>query len=455
MLRLIAVTSLWVDQHPSAQAGRSRTAALKRAGGLSLLLRLVVVAGTFLTTPVLVHGLSVPVYGVFATITATSALLQFSDLGVGNGLLTRLAAAESSGDVPQARRLITVTAVILCAAGLLLAVLGLLLVLLLPIPRLFSEGTNSPHIRLACAIFVAGFSLGIPSVLGQRILTAKQRGGAAAFWGGVIALVVATCTAGTAYFGGGLVAVTAAATLPPVLIGYGQTARLFRRQYPELRPRRTFLDRVTLRLLLRSSSAFLVLQLAAAAAFETDLLVISAVRGTADAATYAVCLKLFAFVSLFVAVAPSQFWPATADALAKGDLEWVRKSLNQFTLFCTAVATVGSGALVLLGQPFVRLWIGAELVPPTALLLAMALWMIWVSALVPAGLMLNGAHVLRVQVLTAIAMVLVNLPLSLFLTFKIGLAGPVVASLTASIVTTGLPVWRAASKLLTADNRQL
>ncbi|MDQ1666908.1 MAG: hypothetical protein QOH75_2939, partial [Actinomycetota bacterium] len=69
------------------------------------------------------------------------------------------------------------------------------------------------------------------------------------------------------------------------------------------------------------------------------------------------------------------------------------------------------------------------------------------------AMLLNGAHVLKVQVITAILMAAVNLPLSILFTRHWGITGPVVASLVASVATTGGPCLVACRQVLSGQRR--
>jgi hypothetical protein len=121
------------DHDLTTEHGRSRerwrrvALAAVGAGGF----RVVSMAGTLLTLPLVIAYAGQERYGLFAVVTTLAALLAFSDLGLGNGLMTALADAEGRGNLERAGRLVSSATALLLAVGLLLGVFAALLVPLL------------------------------------------------------------------------------------------------------------------------------------------------------------------------------------------------------------------------------------------------------------------------------------------------------------------------------------
>jgi O-antigen/teichoic acid export membrane protein len=106
----------------------------------------------------------------------------------------------------------------------------------------------------------------------------------------------------------------------------------------------------------------------------------------------------------------------------------------------TALLAAVAGLLVAVGQPVARIWVGESLVPPLGLLVAFAAWTVYAHVMGQCSILLNAGGVVGPQVSFAVVMALVNVPLSIVLTKQIGLAGPVVGSLLASMLCCGAPV---------------
>lgn len=434
--------------------GATRSRALQRAAVSMLSGRLITVLVTFVATPFVVRGLGDARYGVFATMTMISSLLLFSDLGVGSGLVTSLAKAVGAGERSAERQLVASALLILAAASVVVGVCVSAVAVFLPVDELLGAPPGDEQlVRQSVLAYAILFAAGIPAGLGQRVQMAMQRGAHAAAWTTVLAVLASLLPAVAAVSGASLLVVVLAAMIPPVVVGGVQTAWVLLRQFPQLRPAAGDFTWTRTRTLARSSGAFVVLQLAIAIGFQTDIFVVAALLGPTQAATYSLSLRLFGLAAMAASMVSAQFWAAAAEALAGGDLAWLRRTYRRLTMITTAVAGLSSIALVLGGKTFIALWVGDSLVPPMSLLVAMALWTTWVAFLQPTAMLLNGAHVLKVQVITAILMAAVNLPLSILFTRHWGITGPVVASLVASVATTGVPCLVACRQVLSGQRR--
>jgi hypothetical protein len=69
----------------------------------------------------------------------------------------------------------------------------------------------------------------------------------------------------------------------------------------------------------------------------------------------------------------------------------------------------------------------------------MAAWTVYAAAMSQASVLLNAIGVVKPQAVMALAMLAVNLPVSIWLTAMVGLPGPVLGSLFAHVVCAGVP----------------
>jgi len=101
-----------------------------------------------------------------------------------------------------------------------------------------------------------------------------------------------------------------------------------------------------------------------------------------------------------MALAP--LWPAYGEAIARGDMAWVRQTLRRSLALAVGSATVFSLALVVLGPRIIIAWVGNEINPPLILLIAFAIWKIVEAGGNALAVFLNGAHVVKAQVIVSI-----------------------------------------------------
>lgn len=395
--------------------------------------------GTFVTVPFITGYATEDGYGLFAVVTTLASLLAFSDLGIGNGLVTALSRANAAGDADESRRLVSSAAFLLLGVAALLGAVSLVVVPLVDWAGLL--GVPAPladQATPAVAVFAALFLLGIPASLAQKVHLALQEGLAANLWGlaGAALTLLATVAcivteAGVPWLVASAIGGTTAAFLLNSVVMF--------RQRPELAPRWSAVEAPAVRSLARAGGLFLVLGTAGAVAYQTDAFVISAILGTAAVTTYVLPLRLFAVPTLLVSFVLTPLWPAYSDAIARRDSAWLKRTLVRSVLLASAVNVPAAVLLCVFGREIIAHWVPEADAPPWLLLVSMALWTALNSVQGPIAMLLNGAGVVGFQVVAATAMALSNIVLSIVLTHQIGVAGPVLGSLVASVVCSLLP----------------
>ena len=421
----------WTQAQTQANDTQRRTRRMRTAGTFGLSLRVASMGVLLLTTPILVRALGDDVFGIFVTITALTAYLAMSDLGIGAGLLTVLGAAAGKGDRREMSSLVTSAGWILLASAALIAVLGLAISVAIDVPRLLGAPTGQSAEALAAfRIFVLGFAVGVPLSLGARVQSSLQQGAEAVTWLSLSSSLSAAAAAGVAWTTGELVPTMLASVGVLCLVGLVQSARVLR-QHPWILAYGIRFRLGNAHGLLASSGWLFALQLAAVVAFQTDLLIVAAVLGSDQAAVFNGTLRAFGVVSLITTALASQFWPATAEAMAVDDHQWVRSTHHRLAWQLPALAAAAALFLVVFGRQLIGLWLGESLVPPLSLLLVFALWATYSSFVLPYSQVLNGAGVLRPLAILSILMAIANVLMSLALTNAIGISGPPLGSILA------------------------
>lgn len=395
------------------------------------------------------HSLDHVRYGVVATTASLLGLLIFADLGIGNAFMTRLAAAHGRGDEREMRVLVSSAWYLLLAVSVVLLAGGLAAAALVP----WEEVLGAPQlpaatVRAAVAAFAVLLAVNIPSVVGLRILMAVGRGAAANVW-----------TVGAAVLTPAAVAVTAVLHLPlwtfvistvgmATVVGVVQTWWVLVVSCPHLRPRWADVSRGSARALIGVSGLFLALNVASAVGFQADAVIVASLRGAALAAVYAIAYRLFKMVAGLAINGSEQLWTVATAAVATGDIAWLRSRMLRVTGATAVAIGLASCLLVVVGRPLIRVWAGPGLVPPAALLVVLAVWTTYAVLMEQVVFLLNAADLVRPQVPMALAMAAVNVGLSLYLTRRFGLVGPVLGSLFAHVVCYGIPASIYAARVL-------
>jgi O-antigen/teichoic acid export membrane protein len=397
------------------------------------------VISTLVSLPFVTRALSPDAFGVLAALTAAPVILAFTDLGIGSALMSRLAKTRARGDHEAARRAVGTALAAALGAGVLVAMVGVVAALTLPWRSILGAGDLSKGdvtAAVLAAALVTGFS--VPAALGQRILYGVHRGGAANRWLGAGIVISASLGVLCSVVEAPLAAFVLAMMGAPALVGLTCLTWTLLRD-PDLRPSRSSVSPVEFRALRRSSVWFFQIDFASAVGYQTDVLVIASVLGARDAGVYSVCMRVFGLITASLSPALLQLWPAFADAYARGDAPWIRSRLRGSVLVGGLVGAAASLVLVLVGPTLISTWLTSTLEPPRTLMLACAIWTVCQLLNAPFFLLMNATNRVRVHARLAVGVACLNLPLSVWLAFAIGLPGPVLGSFLATLLVMAVP----------------
>jgi O-antigen/teichoic acid export membrane protein len=397
---------------------------------------------TAITVPLTLGYLGSERFGVWMTLSAIVALLGFTDLGLGNSLLNGVAHAAGRDDHPLIRINISNGLAMLLAVAAGFGVLFAVAYDFIPWDQIFNVRSTAAvdEAGPAAAVLVACFLAAMPASAYPQVRQGLQQGYVNSIFvaaGNLAALALVVVAIQMKL---GLPWLVLAMAGAPVLATLANGGTLLWRT-PWLRPRLHDIRWAIARTLLRVGLLFLVLQLAAAVAFTSNSIIIAAMLGPSAVAEYAVVSKLFLIPAVLVSLALAPLWPAYREALGRGDAPWVRKTFDRSLRLSVAVAGLSSAVLVVFGIPIISFWVGTSAIQPSfGLILAIGVWTTVSAAGNAVAVLLNGAQVMRFQVITATVMATMNILLSIALTARIGISGVVWGSVIAYSAFSLLPV---------------
>ncbi|MBG6066711.1 lipopolysaccharide biosynthesis protein [Micromonospora ureilytica] len=378
---------------PSSRRGRRllswiATAALSRA--VSALVPLVLL-------PVTLSYLGADLYGLWAAVLAVTGMVAFADLGVGLGLMTRLAPCRVSGDSDTARRYVSSAYAAVC--GIALPTCGLLWLLggFVPWPLLFNAtGTAARDARLVALVCLTAFLLNIPLSLVARVQYAYQQVAVSNVWQAAASALSLPLALGAVFADLPPIAVIASIAIAPLLVNIANTVWTFGWRLPQLAPRPRFVDGRGIRDLFALGGLFFMVTLLMVLADNADPLIIAHLLGLASVTAYAVPAKLFTQLGALVTLVNQPLWPMHGEALARGDLAWVRRTVRRMTVVSTLIALLPSTFLVLFGEQFFAAWLPIP-IGNRSLLVGLACWWLVLAAISPRFMVQNAAGVVRPQ----------------------------------------------------------
>jgi O-antigen/teichoic acid export membrane protein len=386
------------------------------------------------TLPMARHTLDPELFGVWMMLSALLTFMAFADLGIGNGVLNKTTQAKASGDMLQLRRVLASGYLCTGLVGVALYAIWLAWSHLSAEPTIVAghiQETNRAEVLQALGTFAAILAINIPASLIQRVQIGMQQG----YWTGisqfVSALLLLAAVPLVLKNGGGLNALVLATLGMQTLVNIANAAAwlywsgMFRCSWGNT------LDVDTMTALLRTGSLFFILQIAAAFAFQSDSIVITQTLGQHAYGDFAVVQRLFLFVSTILNAAMVGLWPAFGDAIARNNTDWAVRVLKRTMIGAAAVALLTTLTLSATMPWIMSYWLHVSWTPTWGLLAALSTWAIIDAVTAATAAFMNGANMLRIQVVFALGMSAIAFGLKWILTPMWGATGAVLATILA------------------------
>lgn len=382
----------------------------------------------FLLVPVTLGILNPYEYGIWLTLNSILVWINSFDIGLGNGLRNQLAEAVAKKDQEKARALVSTAFCMIAVIMLLIFAIGSVIFLncnwysiLNADPVTVPNLTKVVYVSFAlfCVNFMVKFvgnvylAMQMPAV-NNFLVTTGHLLSLLLIW------VLSMSTDGSLFY------VALVFSLSPVVIYTIAYPITFHYVYKQLKPSFKLFHKEYLKSLFNVGILFFVLQVSGVVLFAMSNVVLSNLFGPEHVTPYNITHRYFSIANMLMAIIMSPMWSAVTDAYAKGEIEWIRKSLHKADyIICFLIALV---VLMLLISPIVyKIWIGTSVDIPFMLSLLMGLYTIIIISSTAYSYFLNGLGKLRVQTITTLIVALLFLPLNFFLGKEFGVYGVVVS----------------------------
>ena len=421
----------------TTEGGRSkerlrRAALTTMAAGIA---KAVGLLASLISVPLTYRYLGPERYGIWMVLISIIAAMSFADLGIGNGLMNAISEAYGKDDRRLAREHVTsALALMLCIAAFL-TVAGAAGYPFLPWVRLLNVKSQAVAVEGARAFLVLYGSFVVNIPLG--VITGAQRGLQKGYTSQIVGACGSILSLGAMVLVISLHASLVWLVFASVFAGIVATlinGWLLFHEYPWLLPSWNAYRPRSANKIFKLGMMFFVLQCALALAFTSDNIVIAQILGAAAVAVYAVPQKLFSFVSTVVSTAINPLWPAYGEAIARGDLAWVRRVFFGSLWLVLGITVPICTILALAGPWILRVAVGRSFHAPMALLVVLAAWAVVNAVSVVISMLLNGAGVLKQQTVVAVTGGVSNLALSIFLTRRMGVMGVCLGSIVTQLL---------------------
>lgn len=388
-----------------------------------------------LLIPITLGYLGPETYGLWASVASVTSMLLWADLGLGNALMTRLTPMVTRGQVREGRELVS-SAYAALGTGAVVA-LGLLWILsgVVPWGRLLAGEAASLEPRAVVLICLTAFLTNLPLSLVQRVQYANQRVWQNNLWqlaGSLLSLLGAALAVRAQL---DPVAVIGCAVSGPPLANLICSLWVFARESPSLRPSFSRVSRRGIAVMARTGSAFLAVTVLTSVAVNVDNLIVAHTLSLSEVTRLALPVKLFMVLGLIVTAVNLPFWPANADALARGQLNWVRRSTARMVVVSALAVALPGLMLVVVGRDALRLVTGFDIGNVSVLVAGLAVWWTLLAVASPLFMVQNARAVLLPQLVGWLTFLGLSVPAKLLLLPRYGLEALPLVSATLYALT--------------------
>ncbi len=396
---------------------------------------------TLISLPLAVRYLGAERYGVWATITTTAVWINLLDLGIANTLTNNISRAYALGDKRAAARSFTNALVLTCGMAALAGAGAALLLARVNWVRLLnvSSRVSAVEVKDTAAVALGLMLLALPCNLVSKILGGYQElhrnnyatcaGAVAGLCGLVLGMALHVSMPVLFVMSAGCLTLSSLLTLI-VVVGWGK---------PWLIPRARFVEGRAVKELLHSGSSFFLIQVAAVVVFSSDNLVVSHYLGAAEVTPYSVTWRVVGFMAVLQSLLFPALWPAYAEAYAKRDYGWIRRTFAMTMGGTVALNLLCVAVLLLFGRGLIRVWAGSAAVPSWPLLAAMGVWAMISGFMTVESCLLAALNRTREQAALSIVAAAVNIALSLLWVRQIGSVGVIAGTIVSYLVVLVIP----------------
>jgi O-antigen/teichoic acid export membrane protein len=376
----------------------------------------------FFMSPILVHGLGAPRYGIWSLVESILAYLMLFDLGVAASVVRYVARFEANGDQDRLNRIFSTSLCIFGVAGLVVAIVTIGLVSIgATLVKVPAELVHEARWMLVLLGF--NLAIGLPLNVFPSLLDGLAR------YPAKTAIRTIGLIARTGLFlvviwkQGGLIPLAWSITACNIVEHLVLAAACWW-YLPKLRFSPALVDRETFRLIRGYSLQAFLLMIAGRVSYQTNALVIGAFLAPQFITYFAIAARLTEYAKNGLRAVTTVLTPAVSAFEAQGDEAAIRKVFLTSTRIVLWIILPIQAGFFLLGKPFLSLWMGPDYVGwsyPSLAILSLPLFLILSQSV--SGRVLYGMGRLRWFTVVVIGEAVANLGISLALVGPMGIEG--------------------------------
>jgi O-antigen/teichoic acid export membrane protein len=422
--------------------GHERTVRAKKNVILAMMYKYVGVFIGFLYFPLSLSYLDPVRYGIFLTLASMIDWFGELDVGIGSGMRNRLGEALADGDDERARAYVSTAYFFVGTIFSVASVLFMVASYFLPWSSWLQADPNlNRDIAILAMFMFAAFAINFVSSLIYEVFYALQRTAMVNFFNMITKVSFLLMILYLLYFTeGSLVLYGAAKTLTFALIPLSACIIYFGGSLKKYRPTYRLVKRKYFKDLFSLGFRFFVIKISILIIYQSNNFLIARFASLEGVSQYNAVYKLLSIFLMFFVIVTNQLWSANLEAYRKGEMEWIRKTLNSLKKVWGATILL-SVVMVLFSPFFFELWLQDKLQIPFMLTVAVAVSVGITNWVNMHNLVINGTGKVKLQMLSWVGVSILNVPISYFFAVPLGLGtngvvlGTIVSLLPLTIIS--------------------
>lgn len=410
--------------------GHSRSLSVKKNIFYSLLIKGGSIVISLILIPLTIRFVNDTQYGLWITLSSIVGWFNFFDIGLGNGLKTKLTESLSAGDFKQSKIYVSTTYAMLAIVSFSLLVLFYLMHFFVDWSKILNAPESYSN-ELGAVAWIVFLSFIFQFILNLIVVVAAAHqnmivGSFINFLGNLIT-VIAIFFLTKFYVTGTLLQLAIPTCLGPLLILLIFSKLLYNKRFKAVAPSIKSVDFSCLKDIMGLGLKFFVIQMGLILYYNIDNMVITQVLGPKEVTPYAIAYKYFGVITMISAIVMAPLWTAFAEANAKKDFQWIKDTVRNMQLLCLALVPL-SIVMVLVSPYVYKLWVGKEIEIPILLSAILAFYTVCNTFRTIFVYYLNGIGVVRLQVYLVLISGLINVPLAIILAKQLGTPGVILST---------------------------
>ena len=354
-----------------------------------------------ITVKITYSYLGVEVYGLWSAVGTFFALFVFSDLGLGNGLQTKLSQANGKDDAELCRKIISNTYVILWAMAFILLLVFLSVFGFVDWAKLMNAQSKETISIAAPVVFILVLPkiFSIPVAIIRRTQYALQEGFRNNIWTIVAQLLSLFFVVIIAKMDLGKLTLLAVSSCLPLFVSALNMFVYFRIQRPEFRFSFKLFEKPLAIELLSLGILFCLLSILTTFGLSMDTFIVARTCSLEDAAPYSILHKLTAIVAGVVSILSMPLWGANGEAISKGDISWIRKNTQRMSIIMGSITLSIALFLIVASKLIFGIWMGPDFMFSFSSLIWMCVMQVLHSFISPWFMVLNAYGIVNKQIL--------------------------------------------------------